>query len=394
MTTLIVFLLILGLLVLVHELGHFWIAKRNGVLSEEFGFGFPPRIAGVYKNKKGNWKWVFGNKQIDSTVKHEEETVYSINLIPLGGFVKIRGEDGEDKKDKKSFSGQSIWVRFKILFAGVGMNFILAVVLFSLAFQIGLPESIDDDNPAQDAKVQIAQVVQGSPADEMGLEMGDEAISVVDRFGVTTKINKITDFQNVIKKNKGQEVLIGVVRGSTDEEAEVEFLNTVVREEAPEGQGLLGVQLVRTTFVKMGFFESIWAAVHTTFSMIITIVVFLIDFLVRLFSAQPVGAEVAGPVGIAVMTGKMAELGLAYVLQFAALLSVNLGVINLLPFPALDGGRIFFLLVEKIKGNPISQKFEGAANAIGFFLLIGLMVLVTIKDFANFEVVDKIKNIF
>jgi len=384
-----VFILILGLLVLVHELGHFLVAKKNGVISDEFGFGFPPRVVGTYKDKKGRRKWVFGNKEINNEMKDEDETVYSFNLIPLGGFVKIRGEDGEDKKDKKSFANQSAWVRFKILFAGVLMNFLLGIVLFSLAFQIGLPESIGDDYQAKDAKVQIAQVVSNSPADEMGIEMGDVVFSIEGTEGIT-EIKTVKAFQEAIQSNKGQEVTINVKRNNSEK---LLSLDTVIREEAPEEQGLLGVQLVRTTFAKYGLLESIWLAIKTSFSMILAILFFLVDLIVRIFSSQPVTADVAGPVGIAVMTGKMTQLGLAYVLQFVALLSINLGVINLLPFPALDGGRIFFLLIEKIKGSPLNQKVEGIANMIGFLLLIALMIFVTVKDFSNFGIMDKIKSI-
>jgi len=389
MSTFIVFILILGLLVLVHELGHFLVAKKNGVISDEFGFGFPPRVVGTYKDKKGRRKWVFGNKEINNEMKDEDETVYSFNLIPLGGFVKIRGEDGEDKKDKKSFANQSAWVRFKILFAGVLMNFLLGIVLFSLAFQIGLPESIGDDYQAKDAKVQIAQVVSNSPADEMGIEMGDVVFSIEGTEGIT-EIKTVKAFQEAIQSNKGQEVTINVKRNNSEK---LLSLDTVIREEAPEEQGLLGVQLVRTTFAKYGLLESIWLAIKTSFSMILAILFFLVDLIVRIFSSQPVTADVAGPVGIAVMTGKMTQLGLAYVLQFVALLSINLGVINLLPFPALDGGRIFFLLIEKIKGSPLNQKVEGIANMIGFLLLIALMIFVTVKDFSNFGIMDKIKSI-
>lgn len=390
MTTFIVFILILGLLVLVHELGHFLVAKRNGVLSEEFGFGFPPRVFGTYKNKKGQRKWIFGNKTVDENDKNEDETVYSFNLIPLGGFVKIRGEDGEGKKDKNSFANQSAWVRFKILFAGVLMNFILGIVFFAFAFQLGLPQAVGDDYQDKEAKVQIAQVVPNSPANEMGIEMGDEIISVQTKAGLLA-VNTVKEFQEIVENNKGEKIVVNVKRAKNSEELN---LTTIVREEAPAEQGLLGVQLARTTFVRYGFFESFWLGIQTAFSMVLAILMFLVDLIIRLFSSQPVTAEVAGPVGIAVMTGKMTQLGLAYVLQFIALLSINLGVINLLPFPALDGGRIFFLLIEKIKGSPVNQKIEGMANAVGFFLLIGLMFFITIKDFANFQILDKIKGIF
>jgi regulator of sigma E protease len=390
MSTFIIFIIILGVLVLVHELGHFLVAKRNGVISDEFGFGFPPRIIGTYKDKQGKRRWIFGNKEIGSDLKNENETIYSFNLIPLGGFVKIRGEDGEDKEDKKSFANQTIWVRFKILFAGVLMNFILAIVLFSLAFQIGLPESVGDDYQADDAKIQIAQVVKDSPAEEMGLEMGDRVLSIQTEEGLMS-VNKIKTFQELIENNRGKEISMNIER---EGEEDLLVLKSEIREEAPEDQGLLGVQLVRTTFARYGFFEATWMAVQTSFSMILAILVFLGDLIVRIFSSQPVTADVAGPVGIAVMTGKMVQFGLAYVFQFVALLSINLAVINLLPIPALDGGRIFFLLIEKIKGTPLSQKLEGTANAIGFFLLILLMVFVTVKDFANFGIVDKVKGLF
>jgi regulator of sigma E protease len=390
MSTFIIFIIILGVLVLVHELGHFLVAKRNGVISDEFGFGFPPRIIGTYKDKQGKRRWIFGNKEIGSDLKNENETIYSFNLIPLGGFVKIRGEDGEDKEDKKSFANQTIWVRFKILFAGVLMNFILAIVLFSLAFQIGLPESVGDDYQADEAKIQIAQVVKDSPAEEMGLEMGDRVLSIQTEEGLMS-VNKIKTFQELIENNRGKEISMNIER---EGEEDLLVLKSEIREEAPEDQGLLGVQLVRTTFARYGFFEATWMAVQTSFSMILAILVFLGDLIVRIFSSQPVTADVAGPVGIAVMTGKMVQFGLAYVFQFVALLSINLAVINLLPIPALDGGRIFFLLIEKIKGTPLSQKLEGTANAIGFLLLILLMVFVTVKDFANFGIVDKVKGLF
>lgn len=366
-------------MVLVHELGHFIVAKRNGVPSEEFGFGFPPRIVGFYKDKEGKRRWVFGSGEIDASLKEEDETVYSLNLIPLGGFVKIRGEDEENgEKDEKSFVNQPAWVRFKILFAGVAMNFLLAIVLFSAAFQIGLPESISDTQQVDDSKVQIAQVSPGSPADEMGLEMGDEVVSIETTNGVV-KIDTISGLQETVEQNKGEEITVNVMRADNGA-----ALTTIVRETPPEGEGLLGVQLVRTTFAQYGFFESIWLAIKTTFMMVIAIIVFLFDMIVGLFRSEPISADVAGPVGIAVMTGKMAELGFAYLLQFTALLSVNLAVINLFPFPALDGGRILFLGIEKIKGSPINRKIEGAFNTVGFFLLIGLMIFITIQDFSKF----------
>lgn len=389
-TTIIIFFVILATLVLVHELGHFIVARRNGVASEEFGFGFPPRLVGTYKDKEGKRRWVFGNKEIEEEIKNKEETVYSINLIPLGGFVRIKGEDGGHKNEKDSFSSKSVWPRFKIISAGVAMNFVLAVVLFTAAFTMGLPESIEDDQNPAGAKVQIAQVSPDSPAREAGLQIGDE----VARFSAGNTpvvVNSIEQLQNLIRENAGKKVFFEVIHPGEDD---VSQITVNIRSEAPEGQGLTGIVLVKTAFVRHSFFESLWLAVQTTFSMILAIFLFLGDLLFRLFTSRPISADVAGPVGIAVMTGQVAKLGLAYIFQFAALLSVNLAVINFFPFPALDGGRAVFLLVEKIKGSPVSQKVEGVVHTVGFIFLLGLMLLVTVRDFMNFDIVEKIKGIF
>lgn len=390
--TVVVFVVVLSVLVLVHELGHFFVAKRNGVASEEFGLGYPPRIAGVFRDKKDRKRIIFGNKEIKKEdKKNEDTTVYSLNWIPFGGFVKIRGEDGEDKKDKKSFASKSIWVRFKILFAGVAMNFLLGIILLALALQIGLPEAIDDELNAPEAKVQIAQVLPGSPAEELGIKLGDEVVSVVKDDGEIININSVKQLQEEIANNAGKEMTFNLKQGQSNE---VISLSSTLRSDAPEGEGILGVVLVRTTPVKYGFFESFWVATKVTFSLIGAIIMFLLDLIVRLFTSQPVTADVTGPIGIAVLTGQVAKLGIAYVLQFAAILSINLAVINLFPFPALDGGRILFLLIEKIKGSPISKKTEGIANSIGFIFLIFLMVFVTVRDFMNFKIVEKVKDLF
>lgn len=389
--TVVVFVVILSILVLVHELGHFFVAKRNGVVSEEFGLGYPPRIAGIFRDKNNRKKMVLGSREIKKEDKKDDDTtVYSLNWIPFGGFVKIRGEDGEDKKDKKSFASKSIWVRFKILFAGVTMNFLLGIVLLAFALQIGLPEAIDDGVDAPGAKIQIAQVLPGSPAEELGVKLGDQVISVVGG-GETVDINSVEQLQKEIADNAGKEMTFNLKQGKSDE---IVSLTSVLRSEVPEGEGILGVVLVRTTPVKYGFFESFWIATKVTLSLIGAIVMFLVDLIAKLFTSQPVTADVTGPIGIAVLTGQVARLGIAHVLQFAAILSINLAVINLFPFPALDGGRILFLLIEKIKGSPISKKAEGVANSVGFAFLIILMIFVTVRDFMNFKIVDKVKDLF
>ena len=389
--TVIVFFLVLGILVLVHELGHFLVARRNGVTAEEFGFGFPPRIFGVYRDKNDKIKFVWGNKEIERSVLREDQTVYSINLIPLGGFVKIKGENGEDKDDPKSFSGQSIWVRFKILSAGVFMNFIFGIVFLAFALQIGLPDSVEDGVDSPGAKIQVIQVVQNSPAQDIGIKLGDELLAIKNYTGEKKSINSVTQFQDLVQENAGKEIVISISRAENGEFVDIPVK---VRESAPVGEGLLGIALAKTKIVKYGFFESFWIAARNTFYFIGAIFVFLFDLIGNLIASKPVGGDVTGPVGIAVMTGQMTRLGLAYLLQFTAILSINLGVINFLPFPALDGGRILFLVIEKIKGSPINQKVEGYIHTIGFMILLAIMILVTARDFSNFEIVDKIKNIF
>ncbi len=387
--TIVVFILILGVLVLVHEAGHFFVAKRNGVRSDEFGFGYPPRIFGIYKNSKGQRKFILGNKPADEVKDRGKNTIYSINWIPIGGFVKIHGEDGENKKDPKSFSNKSIWKRFKILFAGSGMNLVFGILFLAIALQLGLPQQISDDDPAKNAKVQIASVNKKSPAEEAGVKMGDIVLAV-EMNGEKIKIDKVGQLQETIKKHKGSELTFIFQRLG---EKEVLEKNIYLREDYPEGQGSMGVMLARVAEKEYGFFQSFWIAISAAYSMIATILWFLGDLIVRIFSEKPVVADVAGPVGIAVLTGQMAKMGIAYLFNFAAILSINLAVINLFPLPALDGGRILFLLVEKIKGSPVSQRTEGIVHTIGFFVLMGLMVLVTVKDFINFEIIDKVKDL-
>ena len=391
MMTILIFLLILGTLVLVHELGHFIVARRNGVVAEEFGFGFPPRIIGTYKDRQGKRRWVFGNKEIENEIKEREETVYSINLIPLGGFVKIKGEDGGDKQDQDSFAAKSVWVRFKILAAGVAMNFLLGIFLLTIAFWIGLPELVDDQTNDPAARIQIAQVMPGSPAEQAGISLGDEilAVGMIGQEGMP--VQTIKQFQDTVSSNAGKTIDITVKKAGS---GNIEIVKATPREIAPEGQGLLGVQLARTKFVSYPLGKSFLLAVEATVNLITAILVFLKDFFVQLVSEQKVAADVAGPVGIAVLTGQAAKLGLAYILQFAAMLSINLAVINFFPFPALDGGRIIFLWVEKLKGSPVSQKVEGMVHAFGFIFLISLMLLVTVKDFRSLNLLSKIKDLF
>ncbi len=386
MTTIFIFFLVLAVLVLAHELGHFVTAKRNGVGAEEFGFGFPPRLVGTYKDKNGKRRWVFGNKEIEEEIKEREETIYSINLLPFGGFVKITGEDGErenkkGEKDEKSFANQSVWVRFKILVAGVTMNIALAVILFSLAFWMGLPEVLPDDNSSADIPITVTMIGVKSPAEKAGLQMGDKIFGLITKDNQEIKLSSIKEFQELTEKNKGQKLTLLVQHPDTSKTIKVSL---VPRINPPAGEGAIGIGLAKTKVVRHTFLQSLKLGVTTTWDMIRMIFDFLGKLIASPFTHQSVAGDVTGPIGIAKMSGQAAKLGLAFLLQFTAMLSVNLAVINILPFPGLDGGRIFFLLIEKIKGSPLKQSLEQKINTIGFILLLVLMVVVIVKDVFRF----------
>lgn len=373
MFTLLVFLIILGVLVFVHELGHFAVARRNGIKCDEFGFGFPPRIAGVYRDeKKDKWKFVLGNKHVES-----KNTVYSVNWIPLGGFVRIKGEDGENKKEKDSFASKSAWVRIKVLGAGVTMNFILAWVLFSWLLMMGINQEVDqNDSSVSGTKIQIVTVAAKSPAYEMGIREGDTVVKCV---GQDSKCNapfaNIVELQNFVKENKGKEIILQIERGDKKHEFE-----GFVREQAPEGEGLLGIGLAQTTFVKYSFWEAIKEGPKVMWNVLV-----MMGYVLKSLFAGDV-SNIGGPLAIAHYTKQATALGFSYIIQLAALLSVNLAVVNILPIPALDGGRILFVLIEKIKGSPVSHEMEGTLHTLGFMLLMALMVYLVIKDLFRYGV--------
>ena len=336
MLTGIIFVVIfLSILILVHELGHFLIAKKFGLLIEEFGFGLPPKI--------------FGRKI--------GETVYSINALPFGGFVKIFGENNLEKWEsrERSFIGLKIWQRAAILFAGVFFNFLLGWVAVSIVFSIGVPSA-----------VVITEVVKNSPAAEIGLMAGDKLVG--DNLTAQSVIN-------FVNERRGQKIDLKIERdGQT-----IDF-SVIPRISPPEGEGALGIGLVDAGLPKKNPVASVWEGLKTSLEMTKTIALAIMNLIGRAFSGKASLEQVTGPIGIVKITAQAGSLGLVYLLHLLALISLNLAVINILPFPALDGGRLFFLAIEKIKGSPVNPKIEKAANAFGFALLIFLMVIITIKD--------------
>lgn len=357
----ILFILILGVLVFVHELGHFLTAKKIGAKVEEFGFGFPPKIFSV---KYG-------------------ETEYSLNFFPLGGFVKIFGEDGEGRESPDSFVSKGIGGRALTLGAGSLMNWIFAFVLLSILAFVGTPQAIDIDTKGAVSNRQTIIIAVGfdSPAKEIGLELGDAILLIkipsVEPAGnfIDINISSVEQFQKIVAENKGKEIILTIKRGK-----EILDKKITPRFNPPEGQGPVGVALADTGLVSYPFylapFKGLEAALNFTFAFIKGIFNLLADLLI----SGKVSADLAGPVGIAVLTSKFSQLGINYLIQFIALLSLNLALINLFPFPALDGGRLLFLIIEKFKGAPISQKIEKTIHAAGFILLIILILVITFRD--------------
>ncbi|MBU1167400.1 site-2 protease family protein [Patescibacteria group bacterium] len=352
----IVFIVILGLLVFVHELGHFLAAKAAGAKVEEFGFGFPPKIFGI---KKG-------------------ETTYSINLIPLGGFVKIMGEDGGGKKDPRSFSSKGFWARIGILVSGVTMNVLLAMILLAIGFWVGLPLAVDDDDAKakfRDPRIQVIEVAKDSPAAAAGINPTDQVLKIDDK-----DIATVSDYQEVANVKAGQEVAVTILSGGSEK-----TVNLLSRDDPPEDEGRTGIALVKTGIVSYPFLTSVVMGVEYTFVIMKTVVIFFSDLISKLVVGQPVTFDVTGPVGIARMTRQATTMGFSYLIQLTALLSVNLAIVNILPLPALDGGRILFIIIEKIRRKPLNQRIEGLIHTAGFILLMLLMVVITFRDVFKFK---------
>jgi regulator of sigma E protease len=331
----------LSVLILVHELGHFSAAKIFGVKVEEFGLGFPPRLFG----KK------FG------------ETIYSFNLLPFGGFVKIFGEDSDEVRPG-SFSAQPVWRRSVIILAGVLMNVVLGWLVFSAIFLIGAPNHL-----------LIAQVSSDSPAATAGLKEGDVILEARNSEAALSDPISSEEFVNLVTAYPEETLDLEIMRGD-----EILQLSLAGREAPPEGQGPLGVSLVDVGFAGESLGQSLIKGFETTAATIWLVTVGFASFFVGLLTRPEVLESVAGPVGIFALSAQAGSLGLVYLFQLMAFISVNLAVLNLIPFPALDGGRFLLLIIEKIRMKPISRKVQTAVNTLGFALLLILMILITIQD--------------
>lgn len=366
MLSIIIFIIILSVLVMIHEFGHFFMAKRAGIDVEEFGFGLPPRLWG--KKIKG--------------------TIYSINWLPFGGFVRLKGEDPTDKKkmDRDSYWVKTPLQRASVILAGVFMNFVLAVVIFyvvviALGFKVNMPLIVEHDfKLVNDTRqVWVTDVGEGTPAQKAGIEVGD---SIVGAAG--EKIDSMDELQVIVRSSEGKEIVLDLENSINNKKRQISA--------APQfseslGAPALGVGL--SELVSLNYdtpAQKLFSGfIHSYNTMDYSMRVFgqLIAYSVRERDITAVSEGVAGPVGIASATQQAVAFGAVSVLQLAGLLSLNLAFLNVLPIPALDGGRFFFLLVEVITRKRTHPTLEKWVHSIGFAVLIGLIVLITFNDIAK-----------
>lgn len=358
--TILVFAVLLLALVMVHEWGHLMAAKKAGCRVEEFGFGFPPRLFSII--------W--------------HDTRYSLNLLPLGGFVKIEGENMDDPPPaggpvpSTSFGSKTPGWRIFILSAGVLMNVVFAAFLLSIQAGVGMPMVVTEENKAQLSNVMtyLLEVDENSPAMTAGLRPFDRVVKVNEVISPS-----LEQFQAAVAAQKGKEITIEVERQGMHE-----IIAVTPRENPPPDQGALGVSLAATGLERSVWWKAPFVGIQRTAEMLIAIVVQFSALIGRLASGGGVGETLTGPVGIAVYTNEVTQMGLPYILEFGALISLNLALINILPLPALDGGRVLFVILEKIAGRRFPGKVEQITHTVGFALLIMLMIAITFRDVQRF----------
>lgn len=359
MIDILIIFLILSFLVLIHEAGHYIVAKKTGVHVEEFGFGYPPR-AKVLFTKGG--------------------TKFTMNWLPFGGFVKLMGDEGESFEgkestvidSKKSFSEKSAIIRLLIIVAGAFVNVLFGIFAFAVIYsQIGIPTRLK--NPV------IAEVTVNTPAAQADIRPGDYAqkmdgVEILSSGALLERIGM----------NRGKRVMFELKRGDEVLTKEI-YIRTL--EETPQGEGSLGIAFEDTVSMKYPMwqmpFRGMVQGTKDSYAFALTVLNSLKSMVVNMFVEREVPKDISGPIGIVVAVHKeqtFKQGGFLTILNMAALISINLGVVNLLPIPALDGGRALFVFLEKIIGKKRRAKAEGYANMVGMFFLLGLIILISIKD--------------
>lgn len=349
--TILIIIAVIVLLVVSHELGHFFVAKWFGIRVEEFGIGFPVPVKGL---------------RSPALSKQFGETLYSIYLIPFGGFVRIFGEE-EDSNDPRSFSSQSFFRKIVIVAAGVIANVITAYFIFTMLAWLGTPKY----------GIRVQDIAPDSPAAIAGFQKGD----IIAGIGSEATLPSTTDeVRNYIEGHKGMEAIFTLYRDPA-----TITLTAIPRANPPPGQGALGIAMIEEGLKPVPWYRAPWEGLRITWFALKNLFLGLVYLVWQLVSTGTTPGEVIGPVGIAAIAGETFKIGLFWFLQLVALLSLNLAIINILPIPALDGGRILFFIIEKIRGKPIPVRVANAIHSVFFLILIFFLVWVTHRDIANWD---------
>lgn len=372
-----IFLIILLVLVISHEFGHFIVAKLNKIRVDEFSFGFPPKLFG----------------------KKIGETTYNFNLLPLGGYVKILGENMEeadfvevgflDKETdpekielrRRSMAYKPKYVQASILLAGVAMNFLVAWILLSVGFMSGLPTSVGSvpaGSAINNQALTITSVITNSPAEKGGIRVGDKITSLETKTDSTKLLSSnfgAETVQNFVKSHGGEEINVSIVRAN-------ESMQVIVVPELNKTSNnpMIGISMDEIGILKLPVHKAIWEGLKLSGDVFVATAVGFYNLIHDAILGHADISSLTGPVGIVGVVGDAAKFGFVYLLSFTALISINLAVINLIPIPALDGGRLLFLLIEKIKGSRIKPKVANAVNTVGFGFLMLIMVIITYHD--------------
>ncbi len=357
--TIVVVLLMISFLVTIHEFGHYITARKFKMKVEEFAIGMGPALFKHVSKKTG--------------------ILYSIRCLPIGGFCKIKGEDREGNLDEDSFGAKKIWKRAIVLSAGVLMNLLFAIVLIYIGLIVGMPDIINPDKNYDNAKLRderfiINSILPGSSAELAGIKAGEDLLSLNgETFSSSKKLNEklqtLNEIDLIVRNENGIERSINDINKSFNKDLNKEIFGISVTQIAVVSYNPL--QAIPKTFETTAYFtKEMFKGLGYMMSSI--------------FSGKGLPDELSGPIGITFITREAILKGFSYVLYIVAQISLNLAIINIIPFPALDGGRILFLAFEKIKGKPLNEKFEIIANGIGFLLLMILIFVVTFKDVGNY----------
>ncbi len=364
-----ILLFVIVVLVVVHEFGHFIAAKLSGMRVDEFGIGYPPRAA---------------------TLGTIGDTTYSLNWVPFGGFVKIYGEDDSARTTPRSFASKNRFLQAIVLIAGVTMNVLLAYVLITAGLIVGTPRALDPEEVAGATQVQliVANVLSDSPAASAGLISGDVIVSAVSSHDAwnpsvspSTEAPTPESFTGFIGSRGGETLKLSIRRG----EADLSLTATPVRGivETDPGRYALGIEVATIGVIPVAFSEAFTEGALITAEIVRLTAVGLWQFFSSVFTLTANLGQVSGPVGIAGAVGTASAEGLGTLLSLVAIISINLAIINLIPVPALDGGRLLFVLIESVIRRPINPRVAQTLNSLGFVFLILLMLVVTAHDIFN-----------